>query len=143
MQNIILSPSKIKELRDKYLRLREELRRHHEEESSTILMSFREAASNDADISAKESELRRLKSIIKTVKELPERVSSEKATLGSFVELKSADQRIKLRLVHPLEADPGNNLVSTKSPLGKLVNGRKTDDEFEFNSKKYTLINIS
>ncbi|MBU0976592.1 MAG: GreA/GreB family elongation factor [Patescibacteria group bacterium] len=143
MQNIILSHSKIKELKAKYHKLKEELRQHHEEESSTILMSFKEAASNDADFSAKESELRRLKSILSKVKVLPEKVNSRKIILGSYVEFVDKNRNTnKYRLVHPLEADPDKKLLSTESPLGKTLLGRTEQDIFCSGTKNFKITKV-
>ena len=54
---------------------------------------------------------------------------SDKVTLGSRVELKSADGGVhKYQIVGSAEADPGNDKISNESPVGQAIIGRKKGD---------------
>lgn len=73
-----------------------------------------------------------LKSVLSNAQVLaPADVSNREVGLGSIVELKSSRARdsFKVMLVSSVEADPENDKVSTESPLGEAIFGRKKGDK--------------
>lgn len=54
--------------------------------------------------------------------------------LGSKVKLKIAKTEITYNIVGDLEADPSLNKISTLSPIGKALIGKKINEETEINT---------
>jgi len=80
--------------------------------------------------------------VIKTPK------GDSKVQLGSKVELKSADGKVKqFQVVGTVEADPMEGKISDESPLGRAVLGKKEGDEVEIatpaETAKYVVTDIS
>lgn len=134
--NILLSKQKIKELMKQLSEFEESLSTQQTEnvKSGGALNSWHETASFAATQDALKANVRKLRSILTTAKVLPDKVSSNKVTLGSWVTIEDSNQKqIKYRLVHPLEADPFNNLISIKSPIGKELSGKRVGEQVELN----------
>ncbi|MDD3647775.1 MAG: GreA/GreB family elongation factor [Candidatus Dojkabacteria bacterium] len=145
MKSILLSKEKLKELKKQYRELSFSLSRQKEEQikKGGSSDSWHESAAFGATQAALEAKVRELKNILSEAKELPELVDNDKLMLGSRFRICSEEKEIIGRLVHPLEADPANNLVSIESPLGQAIKGKKVDDHLEFNGKKYRVLKIS
>jgi transcription elongation GreA/GreB family factor len=143
MNKIYLSKGRIAELRKELRKLKADVLKHHEDEHENIKMSYREAVSFDIVIGAKEARVRKLKEILKNVGILPNRVENEKVVLGSHIELKDEEGNAnKYRLVHPIEADPSENLLSVESPLGKVLLNKCEGDKVVFNGSEVEIITI-
>ncbi|MCD6423235.1 MAG: transcription elongation factor GreA, partial [Elusimicrobia bacterium] len=62
-----------------------------------------------------------------------ERMSSDKVYLGAKVVLEDKNgTKLEYTIVSPEEADPIEGLISSESPLGKAIIGRKVSDVVEF-----------
>jgi len=62
-----------------------------------------------------------------------ERMSSEKVYLGAKVVLEDKKgTKLEYTIVSPDEADPIEGLISSESPLGKAIIGKKVGDEVKF-----------
>ncbi|MBN2015606.1 GreA/GreB family elongation factor [Candidatus Dojkabacteria bacterium] len=142
MVDILLSKHKINELKRELASIEESIKDHHEAEHENIKMSYHEAVSFDVTIGSKHARLKELKSIIAKAEVLPDKIKSKKAVLGSWIDVESNENLEKFRLVHPIEADPSLNLLSTESPLGKLFSSKRKGDTFTFNQRHYTVLNI-
>jgi len=77
---------------------------------------------------------------------LLEKKASDKVQVGSIVVIKSKSGDEKYEIVSPPEADPFNNKISSQSPLGELIMGKKVGESFEFETSdektKYTIDKI-
>lgn len=65
-----------------------------------------------------------------------------KAVLGATVTLQMGRRKVEYTLVGPTEANPLEGKISDASPIGKELLGRKADEEFKFNGKKVTILDI-
>ena len=131
MDKILLTKSKIDEIRSKIRILESSLNVQKEEMilRGGVSDSWHESASYSVTEGANKSKLKNLKSIIRRVKLLPDYVYSKKIVIGSRFVLSSKNNKIKGRLVHPIEADPSINLYSIRSKLGKILYNKKSADE--------------
>ncbi|MBA3726020.1 MAG: transcription elongation factor GreA [Armatimonadetes bacterium] len=73
-----------------------------------------------------------LKSVLANAQVItPEDVSTKEVTIGSLVQLantKSKDE-FKVMVVSSIEADPDEDRISTESPLGEAIFGKKKGDK--------------
>jgi transcription elongation factor GreA len=94
-------------------------------ENAEYQSARQEQERNDARISEVEFILHNVE-LIKAPK------GDSKVQLGSHVELKSKDDKVKkFQVVGTVEADPLEGKISDESPLGKAVIGKKLDEEVE------------
>jgi len=141
---IKLTREKIYQLRKEYANLKRELDRHHDSEHGTILESMKEAAANTVSIGAKTSRMKEIEWILKCCEELPDKMESKKATIGSRIKIEvETGQNIHYRLVHPIEADPVKGYISVKSPLGRLLVGSRLGSIVKFNKREFKVISLS
>lgn len=68
---------------------------------------------------------------------------SDKVSIGSTVEINMAGKDFTYTIVGPVEANPLEGKVSHESPIGKLLLGRKTGEEFDFNDKKVKVKSVN
>ncbi len=68
---------------------------------------------------------------------------SDKVSIGSTVEINMAGKDFTYTIVGPVEANPLEGKVSHESPIGKLLLGRKTGEEFDFNGKKVKVKSVN
>lgn len=68
---------------------------------------------------------------------------SDKISIGSTVEINMAGKDFTYTIVGPVEANPLEGKVSHESPIGKLLLGRKTGEEFDFNGKKVKVKSVN
>ena len=68
---------------------------------------------------------------------------SDKITMGSTTVISMGGKQYTYSLVGPVEANPLEGRISTESPIGKELLGRKVDDTFDFNGKKVKIKSIS
>lgn len=100
-------------------------------------ISFGDLKENFAYHEAKEQQgflegrIQELKHLINT-SQIIEKNESGLVQIGSEVTLKSKDSTDKYSIVSPPEADPFKNKISSESPLGKLLMGKKKGDKFDF-----------
>ena len=143
-KRILLSKEKIETYRKELNRLEKDLLRQDTSEKAVAWESFRDAAAYDVIVKTNRARVRKLKEILKKAKELPEKIASVQVVLGSWVEVENDEGKVsKYRLVHPLEAEPPKGLVSTESPLGKLLLGKREGELVDFNNRKVTIQSIS
>ncbi len=68
---------------------------------------------------------------------------SDKVSIGSTVEINMSGKDFTYTIVGPVEANPLEGKVSHESPIGKLLLGRKTGEEFDFNGKKVKVKSVN
>lgn len=140
-KNIFLSKNKLNRLKDEYEELKNDIRQREVEK--TEYGHMHESIITDVELGAKRNRYRKLQFVLKYAKVLPSKVNSKNLTIGSRFKLKIDQNRPKTyKLVHPLEADPQNDLLSIKSPLGKHLKGKEEGMKFKFNNKEYKIIEI-
>lgn len=66
-----------------------------------------------------------------------------KVVLGATISLNMGGKKVKYILVGPTEANPLEGKISDASPIGKVLLGRKTGEDFDFNGKKVKILDIS
>ena len=143
MIKIKLSKKKITDLEKELKALKKDMLRQHSVEKARILESFRDAAAYDVSVQVQESRINELENILDKAEILPEKVDSEDITLGSYFNIRDDSEKVhKYRLVHPIESDPGNGLISSESPLGQKVMKRKKGDTIKLNTKKNLIIKV-
>lgn len=83
-----------------------------------------------------------LKSVLANAQVLsPEDVSSKEIGIGSLVELVPARGKstFKVMLVSSVEADPDQDRISTESPLGEAIFGKKKGDKVKVDAPAGTM----
>ena len=92
-----------------------------------------------------EGRIQELKHLINT-SQIIEKGTGDKVQVGSSVTLKSKEGVEKYEIVSPPEADPFKNKISSSSPLGKMIVGKKKGEKFDFQipdgKVTYTVDNI-
>ena len=140
----ILSKNKINELKQTLSELSKSL--ITDNELNTLMGgpmdSFKETASYSVTVKAKEFKIDEIKEILSDIKELPEKIKGELIVLGKWFIVNNGIKDIRYRLVDPIEADPNNNLISFKSPLGLNVLGKKFGDSFKLNGCNFKIIKV-
>lgn len=93
-----------------------------------------------ADQDKSEARIAELEHILQNVEIIREPKSSAaaKVALGSMVTLKNDGKTKVFQIVGTVEADPLNGKISDESPIGKLLLGRKMDDEVELQTPAET-----
>ena len=66
-------------------------------------------------------------------------VKSDSVALGSVVTLKTEGKKVEYTLVGPVEANPMEGRISTESPIGQALMGKKVGDKVELTTPKATL----
>lgn len=66
-------------------------------------------------------------------------VKSDSVALGSVVTLKTEGKKVEYTLVGPVEANPLEGRISTESPIGQALMGKKVGDKVELTTPKATL----
>lgn len=64
---------------------------------------------------------------------------TDSVALGSVVTLKTDDKQVEYTLVGPVEANPLEGRISTESPIGQALMGKKVGDKVELTTPKATL----
>ncbi len=72
--------------------------------------------------------------------ELIKPVKSDVVALGSVVTLKTDDKQVEYTMVGPVEANPLEGRISTESPIGQALMGKKVGDSVELTTPKATLV---
>lgn len=70
-----------------------------------------------------------LEAILKTAKVVKSSKDKKEASVGSKVTLKINKKKVVFSIVGEWEADPTKNKISSSSPLGKALVGKKVGDE--------------
>lgn len=143
MSKILLSKNKINELKKEKDKLEKAVQKFNEDENDNLWYSFRDAAAHDVQIKSRKKRLDNIKQILKNAKPISDQVNTDRVTIGCTVKLKLKSKVIKYKIVHPIEANPTEGLVSIKSALGGKLKEKKSGEEFEFNNNKYKIIQIS
>lgn len=117
---ILLSQNKISQIEKELKTLKESLKKENEGNIGSVHSSHKEAASFELVLKAKELKIKELEDIIAGAKILEEGHIDKETGIGKEieVELPNGNKR-KVKLVHPIEADPSSNLLSIDSPLAK------------------------
>ena len=98
----------------------------HSEDLNPEYLAFRE------DLNFLESRLADLEYILKNAEliKLPPKEKQNIVDLGATVTLEEADGQInEFMIVGTLEANPGEGKISSESPVGKILLGKKVGDE--------------
>lgn len=115
-------------------------------------ISFGDLKENFAYHEAKEAQgflegrIQELKHLVNT-SQLIEKGTGDKVQVGSTVTLNSKDGEEKYEIVSSPEADPFKNKISSASPLGKEIMGKKAGESFIFETldgkTKFTIDKIN
>jgi len=98
----------------------------HSEDTNPEYLSFQE------DLSFLESRIAELEYILKNVEliKAPQKDKQNIVDLGATVTLEEADGQInEFMITGTLEANPGEGKISSESPVGKAILGKKLGDE--------------
>jgi len=95
-----------------------------------------------------EARISEVQYILNNVEVIKAPKGDSKVQLGSKVELKSADGKMKqFQVVGTVEADPMEGKISDESPLGRAVLGKKEGEEVEIatpaETAKYVITDIA
>lgn len=95
-----------------------------------------------------EGRISEIEHILSNVQVITAPSSDSKVVLGSTVELKSENGKLKqFQVVGTVEADPLNGKISDESPIGQALMGKKVSDEVEIalpsETISYKIISIS
>jgi transcription elongation factor GreA len=144
MEDILISKEKLHELKEQLQDLQRTLVRDNEEATKMggPMDSFKEAAAFQVTLGAKRNKIKELTEILNKVKVLPDSIPGDQIVLGKWVELNNGINTIKYRLVHPVEADPSRNLISTDSPLGRELLDHKAGFTFTLNSRQFKILAV-
>lgn len=86
-----------------------------------------------SSLEATESELSDKQYLLRNAKQLPRKRDALKVALGSVVDLIDMNGRvIRYQLVESFEANPSDGRISTASPLGSQLIGRKLKESIEW-----------
>ena len=109
--------------------------------------------SENAGYHAAKEELGQIDSRVKVIKyllragKIQESAQIEQISFGNTVTVHNGEKELTFTVVEELEADPANAKISTSSPIGKELMGKKVGDEFEVDAPsgkiKLKVINIS
>jgi transcription elongation factor GreA len=145
MEDILISKEKLHELKEQLQDLHKTLVRDNEEATKMggPMDSFKEAAAFQVTLGAKRNKIKELTEIVTKAKVLPDVVPGDLAVIGKWVELDNGINTIKYRLVHPVEADPSRNLISTNSPLGRELLNHKAGFAFTLNSRRFKILSVT
>lgn len=88
-----------------------------------------------------EGRIAEIEHILKNYQVITKPKGDSKVHLGSFVELKSKEGKVKkFQVVGTIEADPLSGKISDESPIGQAVLGKKEGDEVEIKTPADTTI---
>lgn len=93
--------------------------------------------SENAGYHAAKEELGQIDSRVKEIKyllrvgKIQESVQIEQISFGNTVRVHNGQEELTFTVVEEFEADPANAKISTSSPIGKKLLGKKLGDEFE------------
>lgn len=118
---------------------------HDAKESGDVIdnAAYEDAKNEQARLEGNILKLEQMLAIAKPIS----KVSTDEISLGSVVQLRSADDReYRYTLVGAYEAKPGSGLISNESPVGKALLGHKVDDLVVVSTpggvKEYTILRI-
>lgn len=141
---VILSKSKIEEIKRELKDLEVSLKNENEEQAlrGGPMDSFKEAAAFSVSKQAKEARVKSLNDILKNSQILPDFITGNKIVLGKWFKIKNKIGIKRYRLVDPVEADPRNGLISYKSPLGEIVINKTKNEKIQFNNEPLLIVEI-
>lgn len=111
----------------------------HSEDLNPEYLAFQE------DIGFLDSKIIELENVIKNVEliKLPQKNKREIVDLGATVKLEETGGKLnEFMVVGTLEANPGQGKISSESPVGKALLGRKIGDEVLIDSPIKTIYKI-
>lgn len=122
--------------------LKDELKELKEVRRPEILVQLQEAKmlgdlSENADYDSArnaqaltEARIRELETIIENAKIIRVSKTNNKVSIGKFVKLKFVEKNkeVTYKLLGSIEANPGQNIISTNSPVGKSILGAELGD---------------
>ncbi len=118
---------------------------HDAKESGDVIdnAAYEDAKNAQARLEGNILELEQLLASAKMIS----KVSSDEISLGSVVQLRTADGReCRYTLVGAYEAKPSAGLISNESPVGKALLGHKADDMVIVSTpggvKEYTILRV-
>ncbi len=106
-----------------------------------IAESFHQAASIEAHRNAYEKELNELRLILKQCVIIDEsKIDKSKIEIGCIVEVEIDNDLQRFQIVSSIEANPRENKISTESPIGSLLKGKKIGDSVVLNSGRKVVV---
>ena len=153
IEKIVLTKQKIEQLKKEL----EKLEKGRKKELSELLEQARMSdVSEDTDnikvvtveLENVDERIREIKEILDNAKEMKKgECSVDKVDIGSTVKLKSKGIILTYDIVSEVEADPSENKISNKSPLGKALSDAKVGDNVKvrvgFRRIQYEVLEIS
>ena len=152
-EKFVLTKSKIDELKKELDKLENVRRKDLSESLEQARMSD---VSEDTDnikavtveLENVDERIREIKDILHNAKEIDKKdCSVDKVDIGSTVKLKSKGKTLTYDIVSEVEANPGENKISNKSPLGKALLDAKVGDTVKvrvgLRRVEYEVLNIS
>lgn len=100
-----------------------------------------EYSSARAEQKQAENRIMEIEEILKNAK-LIRSAAHSSAAIGATVVLEIGGEEKEYAIVSPIEADPLNNKISTESPIGKSLLGKKAGEEFSFNGRSGVIKDI-
>jgi transcription elongation GreA/GreB family factor len=144
MTPVLISQQKLLELQAQLEQLEESLGRDNLEATKMggPMDSFKEAASYQVTLGAKRNKVKELQEILANVSILPEKIPGDQVVIGKWFTMDNGINQLRYRLVDPVEADPGHNLISPDAPLGKAVLKQRAGFTFTLNGRNFKLISV-
>ena len=83
-----------------------------------------------------ERRIRELDDLLKHCQIIASKVSSDRITVGSHVQLKKNNETVRYTIVGSNEAQPSLGLISNESPVGRTLLGRRAGEAIEVTTFK-------
>ena len=124
-------------------------------EQLNYAIGFGDLSENAAYSEAKEAQgflegrIQELQVIINTAKIIDKNsfVLRDSVQIGSIVQLKNEKEEIKIKIVYPNDADPMSGNMSSESPLGRVLIGKRKGDSLVVDAPNgkvfYKIVNVS
>jgi transcription elongation factor GreA len=136
-EKFVLTKSKIEQLKKELEKLQNVRRKELSEALEQARMSD---VSEDTDnikavtveLENVDERIREIKEILQNAREMKKgECSVDKVDIGSTVKLRSKGKEFTFHIVSEIEADPSENKISNKSPLGKALQDAKVGDKIK------------
>ena len=125
------------DLKTRIAKLQNRISELHKIRAGETLGSFNETTQTNLSIQIYEKQMQELK------KELEEnKLYKDKSKKHIYTILSHDGKKLKYHLTDT-QPDPFNNIISSKSPLGKLLEKAKVNEHIELNGKTYQVIEIT
>lgn len=152
-EEIVLTPNGFQELTDEYELLRTVERREVAERIRDAITygeltensEYEDAKNQQAFVEGRIEDLRHILQVARVLDDAE--ITTDVVSLGSIVKVvDESDEDWEIRIVSPVEANPGNDKISDESPLGESLYGKKVGDTVTVHAPmgahKYKIVSI-